>query len=190
MLTGFLVASPGRLFWVTFVPGVCFAWALLVQFRARARVPRGQAIFLWYAALLTLQLLHFTEEYCTGFVEQVPTLYGGQEMSPAFFVLGNMIACAAFAGAGVSVFLRGIDGPIMLVLFFVGYGSIGNAVTHTTWVYYSGGYFPGFVTALGHAVLGPLMLRQMLSGWGAVLALCLPYGVVQGALVTAGVLAP
>ena len=89
-----------------------------------------------------------------------------------------MCAYAVFTVAGLAALVRGVGWLAMPVLFFVAYGTLGNAVAHTTWVLATGGYFPGFVTGLVHLALGLLLLARILGGWSTALRWCVPYVVV------------
>jgi hypothetical protein len=61
------------------------------------------------------------------------------------------------------VFYRGAGFLLVPVLFYIVYGAIGNAITHTWWVVHAQAYFPGFFTAQLYWVAGPWLLSELLG---------------------------
>jgi hypothetical protein len=115
-----------------------------------------------YLISLSLQFLHFCEEFATGFHDKFPALYGGLPYSSRLFVGINMLSYALFTVAAVAVYIKGVRAVLLPVLFFVVYGVLGNAVAHPFWALRQGAYFPGFFTALPYLVLGPLLVNKLL----------------------------
>lgn len=163
MAVVFGVCSHGRTLWFTFVPGVAFALALsLLVGRWRGNWDEN-AIGRWYAGALVLQVAHFGEEWLTGFPTAFPRAYGAAPFSEWLFVAFNLAAYVVFVLAGAAVFRRGSRRLLMPVLFFIAYGTWGNAVSHLAWCALSGGYFPGGVSAAVHAIVGPVLVWRVLG---------------------------
>lgn len=185
LATGFVHFSPGRALWVTFVPGVGFAWLLFARFRSRALPAAGSVLPLYYACL-AVQVLHFLEEWAGGFAREFPPLYGGEPFSTPLFVAFNAIAYVVFALAAPAALGKSLGFLWLPALFFVGYGTLGNAVAHLTWSLHAAELFPGVWTAAIHAVLGPLLLRRILGSWWVVFLYALPFSAILVALLLLG----
>lgn len=165
MCSVFWIFGSGASLRVTFVPGALITLALVVfLYRTRTPLPSPARALPLYAATLGWQLLHFAEEFQTGFWREFPELYGGQAYAPEVFVWFNMTSYVVFAAATVAVVVRGHGAALMPSLFLVVYGTLGNAITHVVWAVMAGGYFPGLVTACGYLVIGPVLLRRMWPG--------------------------
>lgn len=178
MCSVFWAFGSGASLRVTFVPGALVTLALVVVlYRFGVPLPSASRVLPVYAAALGWQLLHFAEEFQTGFWREFPDLYGGTAYAPEVFVWFNMASYLVFGGATLAVVVRGHGAALLPSLFFVVYGTLGNAITHVVWSVMAGGYFPGLVTACGYLVIGPLLLQRMWTGstWrhvgGLVLAL-------------------
>ncbi len=95
-----------------------------------------------------------------------------------------MISYAAFTGSCLLVFYRGIRPLLMPVLFFVVYGAIGNAISHTWWVIATGAYFPGFVTALAYWIAGPWLLYRLTGSFRLTATIMIGFALVLVVLLT------
>lgn len=165
MCSVFWVFSSGASLWVTFVPGALITLGLVVVlYWTRAPLPAPGRALPVYAVALGWQFLHFAEEFQTGFWRDFPALYGGAPYAPEVFVWFNMASYALFGVATYGVVVHGRRALLLPSLFFVIYGTLGNAITHLVWTVMTGGYFPGLVTACGYLVIGPILLRRMWSG--------------------------
>ena len=150
MLASFTIFSSGASLRVTFVPGVVIAggvWVVLV--RRRWTPSKRDRLLVPYFGAIALQVLHFAEEFITGFHERFPALYGAAPYPATTFVTFNMAAYAVFIVAGLVTFAAGRRTLLIPVLFFIVYGMVGNAVSHVTWSIATGGYFPGLVHVAG-----------------------------------------
>lgn len=164
MISFFTLVSSGRSLIVTFVPGVAMAWVVFfVIFARKIALPSADRFLPLFFVALAVQFLHFAEEYNTGFATLFPELYGGAAYNPGFFVAFNMVSYAAFTLCALLVFYRGVGFLLVPVLFYVVYGAIGNAITHTWWVAYSRDYFPGLFTAQLYWMVGPWLLVRLLG---------------------------
>jgi hypothetical protein len=166
MVIAFTLLSSGWSLIVTFVPGAIFAWlAYLWMFARKVELPRAETFVPLFFTALAIQSLHFAEEFVTNFRTLFPTLYGGGPYSVDLFVCFNMGAYAVFTLSCLLMLRRSSRFLLMPVLFYVVYGAIGNAISHTWWVLYSQSYFPGFFTATAYWVFGPWLLYRLLGNW-------------------------
>lgn len=124
-------------------------------------MPRPERILPIYLLALSVQFLHFTEEYVYGFhyrvVEIVP---GVPPFNANTFVAFNMIAYCLFLLGGLALY-KGMKWPMILVWFFTFGGALGNALWHPLLALRVGGYFPGLYTSLAYLILGPLLFRRL-----------------------------
>lgn len=181
MCSVFWFFSSGASLQVTFVPGALVSLALVVLlYRTGAPLPTPARALPVYAVAMGWQVLHFAEEYQTGFAAQFPELYGGPPYPLATFVWFNMASYLLFSAATFGAVVHRRSALLMPSLFFVVYGTLGNAVAHVVWAVMAGGYFPGLVTACGYFVIGPVLLSRMWPGcsWRQVTGTVLALGVV------------
>lgn len=185
MATAFTLLSHGASLLVTFVPGVAFAWLVFAwMYAAKTTLPDIDAFVPWFFATLAVQFLHFAEEYNTGFQRLFPELYGGAAYGNEMFVNVNMVMYAVFALSCLLVFYKRWLFLLLPMLFFIVYGAIGNAVSHSWWVAQSQTYFPGFFTSLAYWILGPLLLARLLGNWLHAVVVIVPFGALLVALLT------
>lgn len=159
MIVVFWVFSSGWSLRLTFVPGVVLAYGLFLLTVAR-KPPAPERLLPLYLLALAVQMLHFAEEYVTGFYVRFPELFGGGAYTAETFVMFNMSAYFAFV-IGAILPYKGIVAPMMIPLFFITYGVIGNAITHVIFAIAAGGYFPGLYTSLLYWLLAPLLIREL-----------------------------
>lgn len=186
MVILFVVLSSGHSLRVTFVPGVAFAWLAFVWLHMkRVPLPSADRVVPIFFTVLSIQFLHFAEEYRTGFNAAFPSMYGGEPFPLPMFVTFNMGSYAVFAISCLLVVYTSARPMLMPALFFAVYGAIGNAVSHTWWVILTGGYFPGFWTALAYWIAGPWLLFRLTGSRLATASLAIGFAVVLVALLTA-----
>ena len=105
MATLFTLLSSGMSLIVTFVPGILFSWLMYGWlFVKKVELPTSSAFLPLFFALLTVQFIHFAEEFTTKFDTKFPLLYGGMPYSDTFFVTFNMIAYAVCSVACIHPF--------------------------------------------------------------------------------------
>ena len=161
---------------VTFVIGVPFAFAIfLTLYRRVWTLSEPLSILPLYFGILSWQFIHFFEEFITGFSSQFPAIYGGEAYSVPFFLLPNMISYFLFTVTAILAFVKRLPFLLIPALFFITYGALGNAITHTTWSIYFGKYFPGLYTAQLYWILAPLFLRRLTGSWSVTLKFIIPY---------------
>lgn len=163
---GLIVASSsGKSLLVTFLPAVPIAFAgfWLVSCRRGLNTARVLPVYLFAVAW---QMLHFAEEYITGFYREFPRLIDGSAPYDInTFVAFNMFAYFMFLAAAVFAILGGVRTLLFPAWFFVIYGVWGNAIAHPTFALLDGGYFPGLYTSLAYWLIGPILLKRMLEPW-------------------------
>jgi hypothetical protein len=156
--------SSGLSLIVTFVPGLVFTWLVYFWlYRTQTKLPDETTFLPLFFTTLAVQFLHFAEEHATGFRTQFPLLYGGSPYADNLFVTFNMLSYFVFTVGCLLVFTGQLRFLLVPVLFFVIYGALGNAISHTWWSLYLHGYFPGLVTAQAYWVLGPLVLYRLVG---------------------------
>ena len=181
----FTLLSSGKSLLVTFVPGIAITWLTFAWlYKKQIKLPDGPAFFPLFFATLAWQFIHFAEEFTTGFRSQFPLLYGGTPYSDNLFVTFNMLSYFIFTLACILVFTRGLRFLLVPILFYIIYGAIGNAISHTWWSVYLKSYFPGFVSAQLYWILGPLVLYKLLGERRAVLAIVILFALVLIPLLT------
>jgi Protein of unknown function with HXXEE motif len=179
MAIGFTGISSGWSLIVTFVPGVMVSWLVMLwMFSEHIGLPAGAHFLPYFFAALVVQFLHFAEEFRTDFKTFFPVLYGGTAYSDNLFVTFNMVAYAVFTTCAVSVFYLHARYLLMPALFFLVYGAIGNAISHTVWSAAARAYRPGLVTAQAYWVIGPLALYQLIGSAAATAVTCVAFALV------------
>ncbi|HEU5103162.1 MAG TPA: HXXEE domain-containing protein [Roseiflexaceae bacterium] len=160
----FTLLSSGLSLIVTFIPGVIVSWLTYIWlFVQRTTLPSGSEFLPLFFALLAVQFIHFAEEFITGFRAAFPSLYGGEPYSANLFVIFNMISYCVFALTCILVFTKQLRFLFVPSLFFIIYGAIGNAISHTWWSFYLQSYFPGLLTAQLFWIGGPFVLYKVLG---------------------------
>ena len=164
MATAFTLLSSGLSLIVTFVPGIVVTWLTYVWLYIDKRhLPSGAAFLPVFFVALAVQFIHFAEEFTTGFRTSFPLLYGGTPYSADLFVTFNMAAYFIFTLTCILVFTKGFRFLLVPSLFFIIYGAIGNAISHTWWSLYLQAYFPGLVTAQIYWLVGPFLLYKLVG---------------------------
>jgi Protein of unknown function with HXXEE motif len=179
MAIGFTRISSGRSLIVTFVPGVVISWLVLLwMFVQHVDLPAADDFVPYFFAALVVQFLHFAEEFRTDFKTFFPTLYGGTAYSDNLFVTFNMAAYALFSSCALLVFYLDAAYLLMPVLFFIVYGAIGNAISHTVWSVVARAYRPGLITAQAYWVVGPFLLYELIGSGVATAVTCVVFAIV------------
>jgi hypothetical protein len=186
MGTIFMSLSSGMSLIVTFVPGLVFTWLAYVWLHVKkTKLPDAAEFIPVFFVALSVQFIHFAEEFTTGFYTKFAVLYGGAPYSVDLFVIFNMVAYFIFTLACVLVFTRNLRFLLLPVLFYVIYGAIGNAISHTWWSLYLRSYFPGLVTAQLYWVAGPFVLNKLFRNRRDSLAIIVLFAIALIILLTA-----
>jgi len=136
--------------------------ACIIAWRRR-NLPAPQSIVPVAALALALQALHAAEEFGTGFHLRVPPLVGLDPWSDTFFVGFNLAAIAIWCVA-LGAAAHGRLTPLTLApLWFLALACVGNGVWHPLLALLTAGYFPGLVTSLAMAFVGPAFVRRLLT---------------------------
>jgi hypothetical protein len=179
MAIGFTRLSSGRSLIVTFVPGVAVTWLVILWMSVEhIGLPSADDFLPCFFAALVIQCLHFAEEFRTDFKTFFPTLYGGSPYSDNLFVTFNMVAYAVFTTCAVSVFYLHARYLLMPALFFIVYGAVGNAISHTVWSAVARAYRPGLITAQAYWVIGPYALYKLTGSPIATAITCISFAAV------------
>ena len=185
MGTVFTLLSSGMSLIVTFVPGVVLTWLTYAWlYTQKTSLPDGSEFIPVFFVALAVQFLHFAEEFATGFRTTFPLLYGGAPYPETLFVIFNMFAYCIFTLTCILAFTRNLRFLLVPCLFFIIYGAIGNAISHTWWSLYLQSYFPGLVTAQVFWIVGPLVLHRLLGGAKAAFAIVVLFALVLIPLLT------
>lgn len=185
MGTTFTLLSSGKSLLVTFVPGIVITWLTFAWlYKKQIKLPDGPTFFPLFFATLAWQFIHFAEEFTTGFRTKFPFLYGGTPYSDNLFVTFNMLSYFVFTLACILVFTKKLRFLLVPVLFYIIYGAIGNAISHSWWSLSLKSYFPGFASAQLYWVLGPLVLYKLLGERRAVIAVVILFALVLIPLLT------
>lgn len=149
---------------VTFIPGLVISLALIYfMYAKQLELPSAKSFVPLFFASFAWQFIHFNEEFVTGFYREFPLLFGSHPYSVERFVTINMISYCVFSLGCIIVFTQKLKFLVLPMLFYIVYGMIGNAITHTWWSLLHWGYFPGFYTAQGYWVLGFIVLSRFLK---------------------------
>ena len=95
-----------------------------------------------------------------------------------------MLAYFVFTLTCILVFTRRLRFLLLPSLFFIVYGAIGNAISHTWWSLYLRAYFPGLVTAQVYGIVGPLVLCRLVGRPKVAFSICILFAIVLILLLT------
>ena len=153
----FFFVHPAQKF--SFVPAMVVALVCYLRTSYR-EMPKVERVLPIYLLALSIQFLHFTEEYVYGFHQRITEIMDGM---PPFkinvFVAFNMIAYCLFLLAGLGMY-KGIKFPMIIVWFFA-IAFLGNAIWHLLLTLKVGGYFPGLYTSFAYWIVGPILLMRL-----------------------------
>lgn len=144
---------------IIFIPGVIISYIFCLGY-LKNRTTTADKLLPWYLFAMAIQLIHFLEEYKTGFIEKLPALVDQVPYPLDDWIALNMIAYAVFVLGGI-VLHRRIHALLIIPVFFILIGVVFNGIAHVLLSLYVGGYFPGLITALIYIVLGPYLVRLM-----------------------------
>ncbi len=159
MIALFCYLSSGLSLIVTFVPGVIVAYIFYFIFCFK-NDPAPRDILPIYFLGIGFQLLHFAEEHATNFDIVFPALFNGRSYSHNLFVTFNMIAYFMFFVGGYAIY-KGIKPLMMLAMFFIAYGMLGNCIGHIGFAIAVKGYFSGLYTSFPNFFLSLILLKKL-----------------------------
>jgi hypothetical protein len=145
---------------LTFGASMAAAYALYLLSSFR-RMPEPERLLPAYLLAVALELLHFAEEYATGFHTRFPVeIYHAEPFSATLFFLSQTALFSLLVLAGIGVFKRW-KAPMVLVWFLVVMLEFVNAVQHPIYAFMVKGYFPGLFTSVQGWIMGPILLRRI-----------------------------
>jgi hypothetical protein len=146
---------------IVFIPGIILTYIVyLITFYKNT--PNPQRILPLYLLLLGIQFLHFTEEYLTDFIVEVPKLLGQEAYPLDYWLVFNMMAYFVFIIGGIILFKQ-IKELMIIPLFFILVGVLLNSIGHILISIYVGEYFSGLYTALIYIIIGPVLMKRVLD---------------------------
>jgi hypothetical protein len=159
MISIFSYMSSGLSLIVTFVPGVILAYIFYFLFCYKSN-PKSSEILPLYILGIGFQLLHFAEEHATDFDIHFGQLFGGEPYGHNLFVSFNMISYCMFLVGGYAIF-KGFKPLMIIAMFFIAYGMLGNCIGHISYSIAAKGYFSGLYTSFLNLPLSIVMLRKL-----------------------------
>ena len=142
-----------------FVPAAVITFLIYLQFFYK-KMPKPRKILPLYLGALSIQMLHFAEEYLTGFVVELPKILGQDPYPEDYWLVFNMAAYAFFIMGGV-VLHKKIKEFAVVPIFFILVGVFLNPIAHVGLTIYKGAYFPGLYTAILYFFLIPFLVREI-----------------------------
>ena len=141
--------------WVALAIAIVLAWARPISaLTLRAAIPTA-------LIALTIQAVHFAEEFATGFHAKFFPMLGQQAWSSELFVGFNAAWLAAWslaiaaAGAERATFLASV------LLLFLAIAATANGIAHPALAIAALGYFPGLITAPLLGIAGLVLWRKL-----------------------------
>jgi len=134
-------------------------WLTLSRAPTRGAGARLERVRRVAAAAVALQLVHFLEEWHSGFHVRFPQLVGLAPWSSEFFVAFN--AAWLVVWAACAALLRAERPALLLPLWFLAVASLANGVAHPLLAAAVRGYFPGLWSSLAVGAAGVFLLRAL-----------------------------
>lgn len=122
-------------------------------------LPERDRLLRLFLLAISLQCLHFLEEFLTGFHVRFPPLWGLQPWTAEFFVAFNVcwIAVWSLCAAGV---LKGVRAAYFS-LWLLALALLVNGIAHPGLSLRVGGYFPGLLTSPLEGWLGIVLWGRL-----------------------------
>lgn len=138
--------------------GLSYLCYLLTSYRW---MPDPSDILPIYLLGVGIQLLHFMEEFITGFHGRNPVeIYGASPFTPEEFVISQMSVFFLLVIGAIGIY-KGWKIPMVMVWFLVIFFLLINAIQHPIFALMVGGYFPGLYTSVAGWVLGPILFKRL-----------------------------
>jgi Protein of unknown function with HXXEE motif len=159
-MTAFRRLSHGNTLRYTFMPTMALSWLLYMAVLRRKRLD-GEKVTPLYLFALSWQLVHFLEEYYTGFNYRWPTeIFRARPYEDKQFVAINVGSYAVFIIGGIAL-LKRIPELYLPAIFFAVMGVMFNGIQHPVYSLMVKGYFPGLWTSFVDLALGPALLKRL-----------------------------
>jgi uncharacterized membrane protein YdjX (TVP38/TMEM64 family) len=138
--------------------GLSYLCYMLTSYRW---MPDPDRVLPLYLLAVGIQLLHFMEEFITGFYVRNPVeIYGANSFTADEFVISQMSVLFLLIIGAIGIY-RGWKIPMVMVWFLVIFFLLINAIQHPLFAVVVGGYFPGLVTSVAGWVLGPILFKRL-----------------------------
>ena len=164
---GITVLAVGLFSWVAQIIGAVWVFvpATIVTFfiylgTFYKHMPSPSQILPLYLLALSIQMLHFAEEYVANFTTALPALFGQEPYPTDYWLVFNMVAYFIFILGAVVLFKKQKEYAV-IPLFFILVGVLMNGIAHVGLSIYSGGYFPGMITAIPYLVIAPVLIKRI-----------------------------
>ncbi|MBT8236511.1 MAG: HXXEE domain-containing protein [Bacteroidia bacterium] len=168
-IVGIWFGAPSILVKWIFICGILITLLFFYALIQPEQFPEPGKLLPLYLIALSVQFLHFLEEYHGKLYEKLPILFDFAPVDRDAFITFNMVAYSIFILGALAIY--GKKKQFMLIpLFFILVGTVANAVFHCLLALWQGAYFPGLYTALIYLILGPMMLRILLRQKGLVVS--------------------
>ena len=144
---------------IIFIPGVIISFLIYLKTYSHSDPIPGTLLPIYLLAL-AIQFIHFTEEYLTDFIIELPKLMGSDPYSLDFWIVFNMIAYSIFVLGGIIIFKKKRE-LMIIPIFFILVGVVFNGIAHIGLAIYKGGYFPGLYSALVYVMISPVIINRL-----------------------------
>ncbi len=161
LVASFAMVAKTMMSVAVFIPVVIMS-VIYLLFGFRSPHKRFTRLLPYYLCALSIQLLHFTEEYLTGFTEKLPALLGQDPYPEEYWIIFNMVAYAIFIAGALIIYFR-IQILYVIPVFFVFAAVMLNPVIHLLLALNVGGYFPGLYTSILYIIFMPFVMRAFLA---------------------------
>lgn len=108
---------------------------------------------------IAAHVVHFLEEWYSGFAEAFPEMLGLAPWPGAFFPVFNL-ACIGLWLVSIALLCR-FPRPAVMPLWFLAIAATVNGIAHPLLAAAAGGYFPGLITSPLIAAAGIALLRSL-----------------------------
>ncbi len=124
-------------------------------------MPTAERVLPLYLGALAIQMIHFIEEFVTGFQSRFPVeIYHSAPFSANEFVISQMALYSFLIVAAIGIFKQWKI-PMIMAWFLIVMLLIVNALQHPIYALMVKGYFPGLYTSFAGWILGPVMFKRM-----------------------------
>lgn len=113
------------------------------------------------AIATAIQVVHFIEEWATGFRIQFPALFGFEAIPESVFVGFNLTWIMLWI-ASIPL-LRAARQPAFFTAWFLALAGVLNGVAHPVMAIRTGGYFPGLISSPLIGLAGLFLWRRLLG---------------------------
>lgn len=125
------------------------------------RMPKPDRVLPFYLLAVGLQLIHFAEEFITGFHVRIGTeIYNKTPYTDNMMVINQMSLFFLFIVGAIAIFKKWKP-PMFIVWFVIIMMLFVNAIQHPIFAIMVKGYFPGLITSQFGWILGPILFKRL-----------------------------